>query len=836
MDLGFPTSTHRSRSIDMDGRFFKTCCLVLAAFSWRVAISQEKPVDALVQASCIACHDETNEGGLNLKELGRDLSKPDVLRRWERIHDRVARGEMPPASEKQPDVALRASALAALEKGLNRASEAAQQRDGRVVLRRVTRKEFEYLANDLLGVDAELATLLPAENAAGFSTVAGKQGLSPQHIRAYFDAADRAIDRALYLEPAAEKTKRERLDLKQNPEVLKHVQELKAKGDRVHITVLDDAVVMYLDGAHLLRLPDAPANGVYKVRAEVAAYQTDRPVIFTLNYRDYGRGFNQLIKAFDVPPGNSKVVETEVRLLKGQHIYVGALNLQYPPDFKHIYDVGAENYKGAGVAVKWIEAEGPIHEHWPPTATTELLGDIELKKLDNPEWDPVRGEHIAFQIIAGNDPAAHLRSLVDRFAPRAFRRPVEKEERDRLIEIGVKTFEKLRDEKDFGPNKAMDRAVRASLRATLTSPQFLFETPPPGRLDDHALASRLALFLWKGLPDEELFQAAREGRLRQPAVLREQVNRMLDDPRSQRMMHDFLGQWLHLDEIEATFPDARLYPEFDLHLMRSMLGETRSYFAHLIERDLSSDLLIDSDFSMLNRRLAEHYGIKGVEGQEIQRVTLPEGSPRGGLITQAAILKITANGTTTSPVKRGSWVLTSLLGTPPAPPPPMVGSVEPDTRGSTTIRELLDKHRRDAVCASCHRVIDPPGFAMECFDVIGGFRDRYRVTGPGDAAPESLFGRNIWEYRMGPPVDSSGETPDGEAFRDVKEFKSRLMARREDVAGNLIRQWVVYATGAEIQFADRDDLEKILEACRPTKFGLRTILHEIIQSDLFRNK
>lgn len=809
------------------------------AFVAQVLGADEVPwqgVDQLIQSSCVSCHDDAAEGGLNLKQVGRDLSQPDLLLRWERVYDRIVRAEMPPPGEKQPAEDVRKSALTALEKNLNRASETLQSRIGRTILRRVTRREYEYLVNDLLGMDVELASLLPAENAAGFSTVADKQGLSPQHIHAYFEAADRAIDRVLHLDPAAEKRQLARLDLKQNLEVRKHIDDLKQKNERVYITQLDDAVVMYLDGDGLFRLPEAPATGVYRLRAEVSAHQATRPVIFTLNYRDYQRGVNHLIKTFDIPPGSSKVVETEVKLTKGQYVYAGVLNLQFPENGEHIYNLGAEKYTGSGIAVKWLEADGPLNDQWPPQATTDLLGDIQIKKLDSPEWDPWRAEHVAFQIMAGDDPAGQLRSLIERFAPRAFRRPLENDEVEALLEIGVKTFDHFRQQDGFGPDKAMDRAVRSVLRSILASPQFLFETAPPGPLDDYVLASRLAMFLWKGLPDEELFQTAFEGRLHQRDVLREQTNRMLNDPRSGRMVRDFLGQWLHLDDIEATFPDSRLYPEFDLHLMRSMLAETQGYVAHLIEHDLSSDLLIDSDFSILNRRLAEHYGIEGVEGQEMRRVELPAGSPRGGLITQGSILKITANGTTTSPVKRGSWVLTSLLGTPPSPPPPMVGSVEPDTRGSTTIRELLDKHRNLAVCASCHRTIDPPGFAMECFDVIGGFRERYRVTGAGEPAVEKLYGRSIWEYRMGPAVDVSGEMPSGEAFRDVREFKSLLMDRRDDVARNLLKQWIVYATGAELQFADRDDLERLLADARESGYGMRNMLHQIIQSDLFLKK
>ena len=319
--------------------------------------------------------------------------------------------------------------------------------------------------------------------------------------------------------------------------------------------------------------------------------------------------------------------------------------------------------------------------------------------------------------------------------------------------------------------------------------------------------------------------------------MRQQVNRMLDHPKADRFIRDFTDQWLRLSEIDATTPDRRLYPEYDELLKQSMLQETREFFAHLIERDLSSRNLIDSDFAFLNRRLADHYEIPHVTGQQFRRVSLPKNSPRGGIMTHASVLKVTANGTVTSPVSRGSWVLSHLLGTPPAPPPPGIGAIEPDTRGATTIREILARHRDDASCATCHRSIDPPGFALECFDVIGGFRTRYRSVGKsGDRPQKKLNGRSIWEYRLVQPVDTSGQTADGKPFANLQEFRQHLLREEEQVARNLIKQLIVYSTGAEIQFADRRVIRDIMGNVRPADFGVRSMIHEIVQSRIFRNK
>ncbi|MEM7012227.1 MAG: DUF1588 domain-containing protein, partial [Verrucomicrobiota bacterium] len=240
-------------------------------------------------------------------------------------------------------------------------------------------------------------------------------------------------------------------------------------------------------------------------------------------------------------------------------------------------------------------------------------------------------------------------------------------------------------------------------------------------------------------------------------------------------------------------------------------------------------------FTFLNRRLAEHYGIPGIEGLEMRKVQLPEDSPRGGLLTQASVLKVTANGTTTSPVMRGAFVLENLLGRPPAPPPPGVGAIEPDTRGATTIREELAAHRNVKSCSSCHRHIDPPGFALENFDPIGGYRTRYRAS-EGEFPNHMLHGRNVWEYKLGLPVDASGVSAEGAAFDGIREFKQLLMAEEEQVARHLISQLIAYSTGAEIQFADRDELERIVARTQENDFGVRGIIHEIVQSQIFRNK
>lgn len=345
------------------------------------------------------------------------------------------------------------------------------------------------------------------------------------------------------------------------------------------------------------------------------------------------------------------------------------------------------------------------------------------------------------------------------------------------------------------------------------------------------------------MPDELLLQLAKAGKLSQKENMHSEVERLLASPRAQQFVSSFVGQWLDVNQIDATTPDAKLYPEYDDILRESMIAETQHYFTELLTSNLPIAHFIDSDFAMLDRRLADHYRLQesfassreGKFDEEFRRVTLPNDSPRGGVMTQAAILKVTANGTVSSPVLRGAWIQRRIVGKPPANPPP-VNAIEPDTRGATTIREQLAKHRDSETCNRCHREIDPPGFALECFDVIGGFRERYRSVGKGDQPTEKLHGRSIWEYKLGQKVDCSGETSDGKPFTDIREFKRLMLAEKDQIVRNLASRLVTYSTGAGVSFADRAAIEQIVSNVRSQGDGLRTMIHEVVASELFRSK
>ncbi len=855
--------------------FRSTCRRISAAVALSIGLvlagahATADTFNTLANASCIHCHDGSEDNRLNLNELGSDLNDAQTFRMWERIHDRIAAGEMPPAQEPRPDRKTLRRSLGEISDDLTRVSRQTQRNNGRTVLRRLTRAELQHTLNDLLLTHLDLNEILPPENGSSdFDTVASEQRLSPLHVRAYIDAADAAIEATIQAGPKPESEIRVH-HFKEVKSTRNHLDKKNKNQDRVILLELEDSVVMFHTASYLFQLDDFHVNetGIYRIKATAASYQSDRPVIFTLNVGHYNKGYKKPIGFFDLQPQQSKpkardsktirensdkdndeqsaedreraeledrlgkfqTFEIETVLRRGNYVFPGAMDVRVQPDGKTVWNISPKDYTGSGIAIKNIEIEGPIHKSWPPRSTTNLLQGAQMKKLENKKWDPTRQSHIAYQMETPENPRDALQKITAWLAPRAFRRPLRSGEGVPFVNAGMAALDQ---------GRTFDEAVRITGKTILTSPEFLFMSPAPGKLDHFSIASRLSYFLWKSIPDEQLFHLSKGKKLDQPKVLKKQVDRMLADPRADRFISDFCAQWLRLSEIDATSPDKALYPEWDDLLKQSMVDETEAFIAYLFKENLSSSNLIDSQFAFLNRRLAEHYNIENVKGQRLRKVDLKPDSKRGGLMTQASVLKVTANGTNTSPVRRGAWVLTHLLGQPPNPPPPSIGAVEPDTRGTNTIRELLAAHRNDTTCNVCHREIDPPGFALESFDVIGGFRTHYRThkDANGDRPEEDFAGRKIWEYKIGLPVDASGQLPTGEPFSDITQYKKMLLSQKEQVARSLIENLIVYSTGAKIQFADRDEVERILEVCKKNDYRMKTMLYEIVASDIFLNK
>ncbi|MCB1089091.1 MAG: DUF1592 domain-containing protein, partial [Verrucomicrobiae bacterium] len=563
------------------------------------------------------------------------------------------------------------------------------------------------------------------------------------------------------------------------------------------------AVVFYRRNGYpsgMLREANVKLAGRYKIRVSGYAHQSDRPVTFSIGATTFKRGADlPTFGWFAMPPGKPVTIETEAWIESNYMIQIEPEGISDRNN--EIRTQGIANYKGPGLAILKVEVEGPITEEFPSRGHHLVFDGIDRREImpRNPQ-DRLKTYYVPKFEIVSADPVSDARQTLTRVAEKAFRRPIVAEDIAPFLDLF---------QSELGDGADEEAALRAAVTAVLCSPNFLFLRETSGRLTDHALASRLSYFLTRTAPDSTLLASAASGALsRDPQVLRAEADRLLSGDLAERFVTDFTDAWLDLRNIEFTSPEESLFPEFDRFLQFSMLDETRGYFAELIRSNLPVSALVKSDFSILNERLATHYAIPGVTGPELRRVTLPADSVRGGFLSQGSILKVSANGTNTSPVVRGAWVLDRILGITPPPPPPSVPGVEPDIRGATTLRQQLEKHRNLESCNGCHRVIDPPGFALESFDPIGGWREHFRSLGEGEKVDLEVNGRKV-RYKVGPPVDAAGTFPDGATFGGYLEFRDILAADQERLARTLTTKLLVFATGREMGFSDRPIIDRI---------------------------
>ena len=877
---------------EISSRFIFLSVILTSCIAAQVASSKahgfSEDFDKLYSASCIACHNSADLTPLNLKTLSRDLDDGRAFQTWIRVYDRVTAGEMPPRDGPKASNDITREAMEALRKALLETSIASRG-DGRTPLRRLTQTEYAYTLADLLNIEEEvaieLASTLPAEaDSGGFDTIAKNQGISGMHVRSYLTVADKALDQAIQLGPRP-RSEKYVISYKDSG-YLKAMREGKFQGGGVTL-MRDDAAVMFFEpGSTYTMHSDSEGfkvktPGKYKVELEAYPYQAWSPVTLTV-YRGIKQGvvasMDDLIGSFDLIDAAPRRVSIETYLTPGQLIAPNPTEVDHPRELKDIDQDGvADNtvnyyapennvrtYKGEGIAMKSMSIQGPLTESWPPKSTQMLLKGLGFSSNcvsssaseSTESGQPTQLEYLLANVVGvsnlkkaeqtlkeitptflqNNDPEAcslllqnteheHIVEILERFAPLAFRRPVSETEIENLASLATPIL---------AEERPMLEALRVPLRSILSSPSFLYQAGESGDLDEHSLASRLSYFLWRSMPDKELLQLAEKGMLADQKTLNQQVKRMLDDTKSLRFIKDFVGQAYRLNELKATSPDKGLYPEYDDRLGQAMQMETELFFAELVSENLSLENLIDSDFTFLNRRLADHYQVDEVKGQYMRRVTLPLDSPRGGLLSQAAIHKITANGTTTSPVPRGNFVLTNLLGQPAPPPPPGVAGLEPDTRGTTTVREQLSAHRSMPVCASCHTRIDPPGFALEEFDPVGGHRNNYRIHG-GFTMYDGFS--VAMPYKEGLMVDASGITPEGTNFSGYREYLDILKSEYlEQVARHFVSQLIAFGTGAEVSFSDREVVEGIIQSHSDSGYPVRSLIVAVVDSSLFRKR
>jgi hypothetical protein len=752
---------------------------------------------AVLKRYCLDCHaGKKPKGDLALDSLAPDFDKHPAA--WKRVLERLADHSMPPKGKPQPAATESRFAQDWIGAGLkaHQARRAAVQ--GRALLRRLNRVEYNNTIRDLLGIDVNLIDLLPEDGKAhGFDNVDVALDLSSTLLERYLEAAETALDVALAHGPRPPQFKK-----KFFPAQMSKALMAKGRGPLfVDAQTRDDCIVYVKDppsAPQVLLDARAPTPGRYRFRILASSFRDPEQRVSLRVHVGYGgSGRNWLAGVFDVGE-KPAVIEFTESLQRGDGINMRACGVT------RAYNLRSD-YVGPGVAVYSVEVDGPSIDGWPPPSFTRLMGRV----------DPNRGT------------LADAAAILKRFVPLACRRPVNDAELKPLLAL-VRSR--------LANGYRFHEALRVALTAVLCSPDFLYLKLTPGRLDDFQLASRLSYFLWSTLPDQKLLDLAKKGALKGDAALRAQVERMLNDPKARAFTENFTGQWLNLRNIKATDPDAKLYPEFDALLEYSLPLETWLFFEEILKNDRSLLEFVHSDWSMLNGRLAEHYGLAGVKKQHFRKVKLPANSHRGGALTQASVLKVTANGTTTSPVVRGVFLLDRILGKPVPPPPKDVPAVEPDIRGAVTIRDQLARHRSVPACASCHSRIDPAGFSLESFDPIGGWRDNYRVTGSRFYRPRKKYDGREVAWADGPRVECSGNYAGGGRFADIDGFKKLLLQDKHQIARALTQRLLVYATGHGLELADKETVEKIVAAVRAKKYGFRTLVHEVVQSEAFRRK
>ncbi len=750
------------------------------------------PVAAFLEQHCVECHDaDLKKGGLDLTDLSFDKVDTASVKTWQHIFERVRDGEMPPKKKPQPEKNEKDLFLANLKQPLLEVDAADIAANGRVRSRRLTRVEYEHTLHDLLGIDIPLKTLLPEDRAShGFETVADGQQLSHHQLARYLDVADLALDNAF--------DRAEKGDAKyakhHTPEML-----IKNRGGNYRGPDLKngESITWPIGLQFFGRTPTwAPESGWYRVTlrgvrginptADGAVWGTLRsgacesnaPLLFMIG----------LVEATATPRDMTfeawieKDHRLELRPNDGTHKKAPTGAKGGNVSFK---DRNLEKQGFPGIAHRGIDIERIYPVANDEGVRKKLFGGTGLEALK----------------------AENLDKLVHRFATKAFRRPVTEAQSAPYREIAAKSLQE---------GDSVLEALRAAYRAILCSPRILTFIESPGSLDDHSIATRLSYALWCSMPDQELLELAGQNKLHEPETLSAQVERLLSHSKAKRFIASFTDQWLKLNQIDFTTPDTRLFRDFDPVVQESMLQETRAYVTELLRRDLSITHLVDSDFAFLNGRLARHYkaDLALQSGDGLQKVSLKAEAKRGGLITQGSILKVTADGTSTSPVVRGVFINERILGNHIPPPPPGVPAIEPDIRGATSIRDQLNKHRNNESCASCHQTIDPPGFALENYDAVGIWRKGYGKDGKGAQ------------------VDPSGRTPEGDTFTDLATWQQIQTKRPQNLARGFATHFLTYATGAPPRFSDESKLDAI--ASKTT--NLRSIIREVVLSDIFRTK
>ena len=843
----------------------------------KAEIAFAKTIRPFLDAHCVRCHGADDaKSGFRVDTLSANFHAANAADGWKEVMDKIHLGEMPPEEEQQPTQAEFEPVVRWINENLRKVEQESKNAGGRIPMRRLNRVEFANSLRDLLHIDprllAPLVEELPGDGKAeGFDRLGVALFFDQTQIERTLAVAERVAARAIVDDRPQEVS--QRYEFEDNPRVTKFKRITKSrfadtlvdagptgfeiinggvrfihgygnrpKGNpwgRLGGTTFEDVITK--DGYYRIRINAGASPGARGLPMKVqATYAVNTPVETSTEI------------AIDAPIDAPKVHEAVIFLRSGPEGLKRGINFSFnditdlivtTPENNRLYrevraarsalrdantggssniDVAAANTALAEVQVRASKWKGPLR-HYNPNRNhldppTILVDWAEVVGPVMPEWPPRSHTSLLFAGDERQD-TAYVREVFARFLPRAYRRPVTDSEVDGVVTLVAKA-------RDDGAG--FQDAIRIGLARVLCSPGFLFIQEPtaaeePRKLNDYELASRLSYFLWSSMPDEELFNLAHVGRLSDPPKLMAQVDRMLDDPKAEALVSGFAGQWLDIREFGTVMPASQYRDHYDDDLEQSSRLEAYAFFREVLARDLPVTSFIDSDFVMVNERLARHYGIKGVSGENIRRVAIEPEHNRGGVLGMAGLMTYLSDGTRTLPVRRAAWVKTKLFGDPPGNPPPNAGEIQPNTAGKKlTVRQRLDLHRDEPTCSSCHAKLDPFGIALENYDAVGMWRTK--ANGEG------------FRVRNAPELNVSGAFPNGERFESLAEHKAGLLRRKSQFVENVVKQVMTYALTRPIGYSDRQTVDAITETVQRNDDRFRTLIREVIGSELFQSK
>ncbi|MCM8530686.1 MAG: DUF1592 domain-containing protein [Lentisphaeraceae bacterium] len=800
-------------------------------------------VKPFLNSYCSDCHsDKKQKGKLNLDPIDGFRANLNSIELWQEIHDLLEEGDMPPEDEKQPTTDEKEKVMTWIAYNIDSKREEMNSA-AFTHMRRLNRSEYDNTIRDLLKVDTDL--LSPSRNFPvdgknhNFANNGKALQVSDFHLKEYITAAQEVINEAVWVGEKPSPTK-----YVFKPPFYGNVNVLKVGaylGKDKFLDLVEQRSFATSErfkngvehsGYYKITARVKSMNRVHKMDKDLLPVPQDQPLRASIVLTDAKSGdpayfttSDSIVGDFELPDEEETTISGTYWLNKGYSPKIGFPNSvtrfkpvkggflrKYPKLGKKLgWEKGIEGNafqsfvvmqrylqeNGPQVRVYEFSVEGPIIQDWPPASHKVIFGDKGLQESNADE-------------------------VIDNFAAKAYRRPLVDGENNSIKEM----MSKLEDQ-----GFAKEDVVKSGLAAVISSPQFMYLQEKSGQLDDYALASRLSYFLWSSQPDEELYSLARNGSLSQPEVLESQVRRMVKSPKLNNFVNNFADAWLQLDKLGTMPPEftsSQIY--YHNELDKAGRQETTSFILDLVQNNGAISNFLDSDYTFVNRGLAEFYGMKDFDKYDIDKfVKVPVvDKRRGGLLGQMGILTATANGVDTSPILRGVWFLENIQGVHLSAPP-QVDAVEPDIRGAETLRQLLEKHRDDKSCSACHKKIDPPGFALENFDHIGRWRSAYNQH----LTDKQRKQRGI---EFTPVVDAKGYLTGGGEFNDIVGFKKLLLEDQEGFTENLANKLLTYATGREIRKFERDDIEKIVAAMGTEGIGLQDLLVNVVKSDMFKRK